>query len=110
MKTGIELIADERKRQVEEEGFTASHDAMLEAGELSQAAAYYANSAGLWIMHAKDLSLDLYPIHVRLMCNPVWPWPSETLKPQSPLRDLVRAGALIAAEIDRLQAQEADHA
>ena len=32
-----------------------------------------------------------------------WPWDKESFKPTTSLRDLVKAGALIAAAIDRLQ-------
>ena len=32
-----------------------------------------------------------------------WPWEPEAWKPTYPVRDLVKAGALIAAEIDRLE-------
>ena len=42
-KTGIELIADERKRQIEVEGWTAEHDAEHYESELAYAAAVYAN-------------------------------------------------------------------
>jgi len=42
-----------------------------------------------------------------VICSDVmslWPWGSEWWKPsKDPIRDLVKAGALIAAEIDRLQ-------
>jgi hypothetical protein len=36
--TGIELIAAERKRQVEKEGYTAKHDSQWVKGELAGAA------------------------------------------------------------------------
>lgn len=35
-----------------------------------------------------------------------WPWPSKWWKPKSQRRDLVRAGALILAEIERLDRQQ----
>jgi hypothetical protein len=35
-----------------------------------------------------------------------WPWSFEWWKPKDRIRNLVRAGALIAAEIDRLQAMQ----
>ena len=38
MKTGIELIAEERKRQIEEEGWTAEHDDQQTDGEIAEAA------------------------------------------------------------------------
>lgn len=39
--TGIELIAKERQRQIEQEGWTAEHDSQHTAGELLQCACYY---------------------------------------------------------------------
>ena len=41
MKTGIELIAEERHRQIEKEGWTPEHDDQHNAGDLVHAAAAY---------------------------------------------------------------------
>ena len=81
MKSGIELIAKERQRQIEAEGWTPEHDDQHVHGELADAAACYVDG------------------------NPVgWPWDEKWWKPSSdPIRNLAKAGALIAAEIDRLQ-------
>lgn len=89
MKTGIELIADERKRQIEEEGWTAEHDAKHTNDELSLAAVCYATPAAV-----------RYNPYCRF-----WPWDKESWKPSpdNRIRELVKAGALISAEIDRLQ-------
>lgn len=90
MKTGIELIAEERKRQVTKERWTPEHDDEHDSGEIAMAAAAYA-----W--HAGGASLNgVYGVNL-------WPWDASCWKPKDPIRDLVRAGALIAAEIDRLQ-------
>jgi len=100
-KTGIELIAEERKRQVEKEGWTAEHDAQHVAGELSMAAACYAHRASLFAIKGRDYATchrTFWPIG--------WPWLRESWKPKTVLKDLIRAGALIAAEIDRLQRME----
>lgn len=40
--TGIELIAEERRRQIEQEGYTPEHDDAQRDGELAHAAACYA--------------------------------------------------------------------
>jgi len=88
MKTGVELIAEERQRQVIEEEWTAEHDDQWVNGELAQAAVCYAIN------------------HTTLRQSITWenwPWALGYRKPKDPIRDLVRAGALIAAEIDRLQ-------
>lgn len=89
-------VLAERKRQVEAEGWTTELDDVHELGELSLAAACYAISGtpadeaqyihGRW----KD-ARDMY-----------WPWSREWWKPVDRRRDLVRSGALILAEIERL--------
>jgi len=95
MITGSELIAKERKRQVDEEGWTAKHDNMLRGFELAKAGAAYA--------------LDVAGERIYAQC--VWPWDKEYWKPtveplqrteKDEIRQLVKAGALIAAEVDRL--------
>jgi transcriptional regulator with XRE-family HTH domain len=92
--TGIELIAVERKRQIEEEGFTAEHDDQWQQGEIAQAAATYASlpyQVGMWINWRK--------LH--------WPWDIKWYKPETDrIREMVKVGALAAAEIDRLQRLE----
>lgn len=95
MKTGIELIAEERQRQVSGENFRAEHDDQHSDGELADAGAYYALTDG-----ARKI-VDECDI-------PVWPFEDNWLKivpgnSNGRVRNLVKAGALIAAEIDRLQ-------
>lgn len=85
MKTGIELISAERARQIEAEGWTPEHDDEHITEEMAFAAACYVT--------ADDG--DAVPA--------VWPWDTECWKPRDRISNLVRAGALIAAEIDRLQ-------
>ena len=41
IKTGVELIAAERQRQIEVEGWTVEHDAEHKEGEISMAAGSY---------------------------------------------------------------------
>ena len=113
-KTGIEMIADERKRQIEIEGWTPEHDAGHTLGELALAAICYA-----------------HPRPTPLAIKKLWPWDWSWWKPTlieaeekfhgreqagdtgfmyipdgaedgAVVRDLVKAGALIAAEIDRI--------
>lgn len=40
-KTGVELIAEERKRQIEKHGYSATHDALHSGGQLIEAAKAY---------------------------------------------------------------------
>ncbi len=93
MNTGIDRISAERKRQVEEEGWTPEHDAQHARGELAAAAACYAMNK------APFLTSDLDHIGY---C--VWPWDRrwDKRKKHDRIRSLTIAGALIAAEIDRL--------
>jgi hypothetical protein len=90
---GAELIAAERRRQIEQEGWTPEHDAEHDGWDLTKAAITYAKEA----MGGK-YSYGGYPLDG-------WPWDEAYWKPSDdPIRNLVKAGALIAAEIDRLAA------
>ena len=90
---GIERIAAERKRQIEQKGYTPEHDREHKHFELTAAAIAYAlHAAGE--QHANENW---------------WPFPPEAWRPSDdPIRDLEKAGALIAAEIDRLLAEQAE--
>ncbi len=96
--TGAELIAAERDRQVTEEGYSAEHDAGHDYA-LTEAAKAYVDSAqkSRWSTVLMEFS------HARRLG---WPWPRKYWKPTGdPVRDLTKAGALIAAAIDALQAK-----
>ncbi len=93
--TGIEAIAAERKRQVEAEGWTPEHDRQHKEGELALAAICYATPLrfrSVWAVVGK-----------------LWPWSSYWWKPtpNDRKREIVKAGALLAAEYNRLVAAEA---
>lgn len=107
MKTGIELIAEERARQVAKEGWTPAHDDEHDDGALAQAAACYAIAAHYDAAHKRFLRRELLKPNAFVpptLIDQMWPgWDPKWFKPDTPMRDLVRAGALIAAEIDRLQ-------
>ena len=92
MSTGIELIAAERQRQIEVEGFNAEHDRDAE-NELAAAAACYATPPPWRHKRPDD---DPVPLG--------WPWDDRYWKPtpDDRVRELVKAGALIAAAIDAL--------
>lgn len=86
MKTGIELITEERERQIREEGYNKEHD-----------------------LNHSDVDFVLAAISY-LGCNfegwdteSFWPWDKKHFKPKDLLKNLTRAGALIAAAIDRIQ-------
>ncbi|TIM24745.1 MAG: hypothetical protein E5Y74_00680 [Mesorhizobium sp.] len=87
----IRDIAIERQRQIDAEGWTPAHDDMHSGGEMVHAAACYAMEAAA---HEGE----------RDPRNPpeTWPWSAQWWKPKNRRHDLVRAAALIAAEIERL--------
>lgn len=72
--TGIELIAAERKRQIEEEGFTIEHDTHQDCGELALAACYYALPASQSIydkgFQATIIPEFFFPWNWSLKCAP----------------------------------------
>ena len=96
--TGAELITQERQRQIDEEGWTAEHDSQHSNGQLVLAAMCYA------CPYPKDKSGPTVFFKSKT-CPVMWPWDSNWWKPSrnDRVRELVKAGALIAAEIDRLQ-------
>ena len=107
MKTGIELIAEERQRQIEVEGYDAQHDSHHSPCKLIQAADTYLESAEL-TLQSKEFSPSnsWHQTNLPFYRNEIkrnWPWEQESFKPTTDIRDLIKAGALIAAAIDRLQ-------
>lgn len=91
--TGAQMILDERRRQIEEEGWASEHDDTHVNAEIAVAAECY---VGTYVWNARGGQEQQQP--------PFWPWDAEWWKPSpNPIRNLVKAGALIAAEIDRLQ-------
>lgn len=83
----LDVIA-ERQRQKTVEGWTPEHDDQYEDGELIDAAACYAQDSSLWDCVGEPPS--------------DWPWSDEWWKPSKNMRrNLVKAGALILAEIER---------
>jgi len=98
-------IVAERRRQIEVEGWNVSHDDGHGAGELARAGAVYALSS-------VTSAVPLAPSQsIRGAIAWLWPWAAGWFKPSiDPRRDLVKAGALILAEIDRLDRIEAKKA
>lgn len=92
--TGAEMIAMERRRQVEEESYAPEADALYwHDGALARAAVSYALPEEDRWTHGVNAT----PAY--------WPWGAKFWKPTpgNRIRELVKAGALLAAEIDRLQ-------
>lgn len=104
---GVDLIAQERRRQIDPEGYSPEHDQHHGNGSLAWAAACYAAPDTVWRVVERDLS-DQDGEHHELRYYEPWPrsWRrTVNLTPTTDdrVRELVKAGALIAAEIDRLR-------
>lgn len=101
MKKGIDLIAEERERQINVEGWTLEHDSEHDNGELANAACCYAMTNDMKTFIDNEWGNDMF-LHF-------WSFDLSWLKKDSTeennkrIKDLAKAGALIAAEIDRLQ-------
>lgn len=90
-------VLAERCRQIEREGYDEEHDDTHTRGELARAGAAYAEIAGL---HAYRGGKAETP-----QATPppeYWPFDVSEWKPKTVRRDLVRAAALILAEIEKL--------
>jgi hypothetical protein len=95
--SGSDLIMLERYRQIAQEEWTPEHDDTFYQGELACAGASYAMAASVQSSHNAQLAQLAKPPRQ-------WPYEDKWWKPTAdPIRNLVKAGALIAAEIDRLQ-------
>lgn len=80
---GAERIAAERRRQVEVEGYDPREERFVGGTLAAAAIAYLFSARG-------------FPEHGRTH----WPWDKRAYKPKSAVRDLERAGALVAAALD----------
>jgi len=96
MKTGVELIAIERKRQIEELGFDYTNDSLYKDDQLAQAAATYAMPKRIRDMYASYLTAS------DTWIPRWWPWSFKYWKPtpEDRIKELTKAGALLAAQID----------
>lgn len=88
-------VLAERRRQVEVEGWTPERDDHEhDRGQLACAAGCYALHSALMTEGYPDAFAEKVPAP--------WPWSPEWWKPKDARRNLVKAGALILAEIERL--------
>lgn len=97
----IAKIKKERERQQKVEGWSNEHDDRYINYELSKAAATYAlgaaeNNADRSVMDTFGTSGTNFSIHN------LWPFSRTFHKPVSREKDLIKAAALIIAELERL--------
>ena len=91
MNQFLELVAKERTRQINDEGYAHEHDDKHTDGSLADAAACYANT-----------------INSNEELIPYWPWEPEYLKKEEKSRkdQIITACAMLMAEYDRLEREE----
>jgi len=95
--TGIELIAKERQEQIEKHGISVEHDVRFNrAHQLGNAAAVLATEQGQFTARKRlgMMPLDWDDAQALKMCK------------KNHKERLIIAGALIAAELDRISAEE----
>ena len=108
MSQAVHDVIDERLRQQNKEGWTPEHDDTHARGELARAAAQYVilsawpDEAERKVFEGENyMSVPFSASHLS-GGMPIWPFSPEWLKPTTRRHDLVKAGALILAEIERL--------
>ncbi|WWZ67977.1 hypothetical protein V9W41_15460 [Pseudomonas aeruginosa] len=85
-------VQAERRRQITAEGWTPEHDDEHSHGQMARASACYA-LAGSSAPNDGTAAL---------LVSLAWPWDEQWWKPSTARRDLVKACALVLAEIERL--------
>ncbi len=111
MTEGTDRIAAERDRQIDELGYTQDHDLQHDDGDLPFAAAVLAAPGTIYLLRVEPHAA-IHPEHGdggRVEWVEPWPvgWDRKPVDRSDPLErveELTKAGALIAAEIDRVLA------
>ncbi|WP_143393234.1 hypothetical protein [Fimbriiglobus ruber] len=85
-KAAYDVVA-ERNRQITSEGWSLAHDDKYDAGELINAAIAYVGQ----LNHHNPVWWKQY-----------WPWNMDWYKPKNRRRDVIKAAALLVAEIERI--------
>lgn len=99
----LDEIALERQHQ-SDLGFNKGHDDQLHNGALARAAAAYA-----WLAGSPNYDASKSTIGVRSEKDypfSIWPFDTSWWKPKGRRKDLVRAAALIVAEIERIDREK----
>lgn len=90
-------LFDERLRQMQVEGYSRLRDDIYTGGDLARAASEYAAASATG---GNEVST------VCQTPRPEWPWGGKHWKPKSRRDCLIKAGALVIAEIERLDRLE----
>ena len=113
MKTGIELITEEREEQLKKHGFDKEHDKEHTNDSLSWNASVLASPYVLYTKHKLANGIHF----MKATIDNHWKLPNQNYKPHGSnviidncelsgkerIKQLTVAGALIAAEIDRIK-------
>lgn len=112
MQNFLELVAKERARQINDEGYKREHDDEHTDGSLADAAACYAaNSEKIWqelkFFH-KQFDYGKGGFDVKGKAVPLWKWHESYFKKDKHPRkkQLIISAALLMAEYDRLEREE----
>lgn len=109
----MQAVIAERRRQIEAEGWSADHDDKHAHGELARAGACYAlgRISAFTVADGKSIplhdsrGLPIGSLNLSVSDVSLWPWERTWWKPRDFRRNLVRAAALILAEIERFDRQ-----
>lgn len=108
MSKAIQDVIAERQRQIDAEGCTHEHDDTHSDRSLALAGVCYAQHyvGRAWLLEDED---DVAERYAADELPDDWPmsWGEDAWKPKNPRRDLVRAAALLIAEIERLDRADA---
>jgi len=104
MSKATDDVLAERQRQMTVEGWTEDHDDQHIDGSMALAACCYASLAAEYVGVCGSGERVHPSSYVCMPPSHHWPasWSLAWWKPKSPRRDLVRAAALLIAEIERL--------
>ena len=83
--TGIDLVKEEREKQINKHGYTTVHDRHHPNKAVLYGALAYLNSA----IYSPTVGIE------------DWPFKEESFKPEGDIKNLVKAAAMIIAEIDK---------
>ena len=83
--TAIDLVKKEREKQISKHGYTIVHDRQHPKKAVLYGALAYLNS----VIYSPNIGIE------------DWPFEEESFKPEGDVNNLVKAAAMIIAEIDK---------